>query len=68
MLVECRSDTEYAERPVAVYWQGQRLEIAEILSRWRKPDGKCFRVRTADQQLFELTYDLSADQWQVQPL
>ena len=68
MLVECRSDSEYAERPVALYWQGQRLVIVEILSRWRKPDGKIFRVRTTDQQLFELTYDLSADRWLVERL
>jgi hypothetical protein len=57
MLVECRSDTEYAERPVALYWQEQRLEIIEILSRWRTPDSKYFRVRTEDGQRFELIYN-----------
>ena len=66
MLVECRSDTEYAERPIALHWQAQRLEIAEILYRWQTPDGKCFRVRTADDQLFELTYNQIADRWQIQ--
>jgi hypothetical protein len=25
--VECRSEFTYAERPVAVHWQGERLEI-----------------------------------------
>ncbi len=30
-LVECRSDTEYADRPLALTWQGIRLEVAEIL-------------------------------------
>ncbi len=65
MLVECRSDTEYAERPIALHWQGQRLEIAEILSRWRTQAGKGFRVRTTDDQIFELVYnELDAD-WQI---
>jgi hypothetical protein len=66
MRVECRSDSEYAERPIALYWQEQRLEIVEIFSRWRTPAGKGFRVRTADDQIFELIYnEISAD-WQIQ--
>jgi hypothetical protein len=66
MRVECRSDSEYAERPVALYWQEQRLVIAEILSRWRTPAGKGFRVRTADEQIFELIYNEIAADWQIQ--
>lgn len=65
MLVECRSDTEYAERPVTLYWHEQRLEIVDILSRWRTPDGKRFRVRTADGQLFELTYNQVENLWEI---
>jgi hypothetical protein len=68
MLVECRSDTEYAERPVIVHWQQQRLEIVEILSRWRTPEGKRFRVRTEDDQRFELAYNPVTDQWKIQCL
>ncbi len=66
MQVECRSDTEYAERPIALHWQGQRLEIAAILSRWRTPAGKGFRVRTADEQIFDLNYDETTTDWQIQ--
>jgi hypothetical protein len=68
MLVECRSDTEYAERPVALHWQEHRLEILEILARWRTPAGKCFRVRTADDQIFELTYNETTAGWEIQQL
>lgn len=65
MRVECRSDSEYAERPTAFYWQDQRLEIAEVLSRWRTPQGKSFRVRTVDDQVFELAYDEITAEWQI---
>ena len=65
MLVECRSDTEYAERPIALHWQEKRLEIVEIISRWRTPDSKCFRVRTVDDQIFELEYNQAASSWQI---
>lgn len=66
--VECRSDSEYAERPLALTWQGCRLEIAEILARWRGPAEKGFRVTTADGRAFELTYRELPDEWHVQPI
>jgi hypothetical protein len=67
-IVECRSDSEYAERPLALTWQGQRLEIAEIVSRWRGPGEKGFQVKTVDGQAFELIYREFPDQWQIEPL
>jgi len=67
-MVECRSDSEYAERPLSLLWEGRRFEIAEILARWRGPGEKGFRVKTADGQAFELTYREIADEWQIQPI
>ena len=67
-IVECRSDSEYAERPLALLWQGERLEIAEILGRWHGPGEKGFRVKTTDGHAFELTYREIPDEWHVQPL
>ena len=66
--VECRSDTEYAERPLSLMWQGARYEIAEILARWRGPGEKGFRVKTIDGSAFELTYQEFSDDWYVQPI
>jgi hypothetical protein len=66
--VECRSDTEFAERPLAVTWQGQRFEIAEILARWRGPGEKGFRVKTTTGQAFELSYREVPDEWLIQPM
>jgi len=66
-IVECRSDTEYAERPLALTWNGQRHEVAEILSSWRSPGEKGFRVKTSDGQIFELTYREVPDEWKIKP-
>lgn len=63
--VECHSGYEYAERPTAVWWQGQRLEVEEVEERWRIPGGKCFRVRTAEGLVFYLIYVEMDDEWQV---
>jgi hypothetical protein len=65
--VECYSGGEYAERPRALYWQGVRLEVAEILASWLTPQGKHFRVRIEDSSIFELCYDLETDAWSIAP-
>lgn len=67
-IVECHSGYEYAERPLAVHWQGERLEVKEILERWRVPGEKRFRVRTQDDQIFELCYHELDDLWRVHQL
>jgi hypothetical protein len=66
-LVECHSGYEYAERPVALYWEGQRLEIDQVEAQWRIPGGKRFRVRARDGQIFELFYGELYDEWRVNP-
>jgi hypothetical protein len=64
-IVECRSDGDYAGRPLALHWQGKRLEVAQVINSWRKPEGKCFRVSTADGEVFELTYLEAQDFWVI---
>jgi hypothetical protein len=66
-LVECRSDYSYAGRPVAFYWQGQRLKVATLLSSWRTPHEKWFRVSLPDGQIFELGYSEDLDRWNIAP-
>ncbi len=66
-LVECHSGYEYAERPVALFWEGQRLIIEQVEAQWRIPGGKRFRVRTRDGQVFELFYGELYDEWRVNP-
>jgi hypothetical protein len=66
-IVECRSDTSYAERPMAFYWQGQRLVVAALLASWRTPQEKWFRVSLPDGQIFELGYSEDLDRWNIAP-
>jgi hypothetical protein len=63
--VECRSEIAYAERPVALTWQGKRLLVSEVLVSSRVPEGMRFRVRTKDDQVFDLVYDQAGDTWLV---
>jgi hypothetical protein len=64
-LVECHSGYEYAERPIAVWWQGERLEVESVEAQWRISGGKKFRVRTRDNRVFELLYVELYDEWRI---
>ena len=63
-LVSCRSDYSYAQRPVALQWEGQRLDIY-VEAEWRTPDGRRFRVNAGDDRRFELVYRELDDEWQI---
>jgi hypothetical protein len=67
-LVECHSGFEYAERPIALRWEGQRVEIEAVEAEWRIPGGHCFRVLTRDQRRFELFYGELYDEWRIHPV
>ena len=64
-IVECRSDYEYAQQPLALVWQGQRLEVLEVLRQWRSPSSKHFMILTKDQRVFNLAYHEAEDCWSV---
>jgi hypothetical protein len=67
-LVECYSGSAYADRPVALIWEGKRLEITRILAEWRTPEENHFRVCTSDGREFELAYSQTLDEWQIENL
>jgi len=64
--VECRSEDSYAQRPVAIWWQGKRLEVESVESEWRTPRGKAFRVSTRPGSRFELLYNELEDSWHAE--
>jgi len=67
-LVECRSESSYAEKPVALTWDGTRYEVQTVLSRSRSPQGISFRVRTTRGLVFELEYLTATDAWRITPV
>jgi len=67
-IVECLSSSAYPERPLALTWDGQRLEVAAVLSQWRTPEALFFRVQTRDGRLFDLAFSLAGNSWQIQPI
>jgi hypothetical protein len=66
--VECHSGYRYAERPLALWWEEQRLEISEVETQWRSPGGQSFRVSVQDGRRFELFYGEHDDEWRINPI
>jgi hypothetical protein len=65
--VICHSGHTYAERPVAFFAEGQRLEVDGVETEWASPAQRGFKVRTQDGRRYKLIYDQFEDQWQVTP-
>lgn len=63
--IECHSGFEYAERPIAIVMNGNRLEVDAVEDQWRIPGGKCFKVRLVDGRHFELFYGELYDEWRI---
>lgn len=66
--VECLSSASYPGRPTAFTWGGERHTVTAIIASSRSPQGIAFRVRAADNLVFELFYDTAAHTWQVTPI
>ena len=64
--VECYAGASQPETPRRVYWQGEAYQVVEIIDRQRQPDRLFFLVRCSPgERLFELTYFLEAEIWQI---
>jgi hypothetical protein len=61
--VECYSGSRFAERPLAVHWQGERLEIWQVVRSWRTPDGLGFDVVVEADLRLILMLDETTDCW-----
>ncbi len=64
--VECYSGSRYAERPLAFTVSSYRHIVKVVEESWRTPSGLHFRVRTEDDENFELTYWEKSDSWQIE--
>jgi len=55
----------YAERPVALMWEGEWKPISKIVDRKLLPQGWFFLTITDDGWIFELLYNENYDEWQI---
>ncbi|RJR40962.1 MAG: hypothetical protein C4567_10220 [Deltaproteobacteria bacterium] len=63
--VSTYSGSRLHERPLSFTWQGQRLEVREILKQGYGPDSLFFKVAASDGGVYLLEYHGAADSWEV---
>ncbi len=63
--VECYSGSRYGERPLSFLVADKRYVVKQVEESWRTPSALHFRVRTDDDEVYELAYNEEADQWHV---
>ncbi len=68
--VECYAGTRADETPRRFTWEGETIEVSEVLDRWYQVESKpewpradYFKVSVADQRQFLLKHDLESDEW-----
>ena len=63
--VECHAGYRGDETPRRFYLEGQTIEVAGILGRWKEPGVLLFRVQSLQGRIYVLRRDEHADRWDV---
>ncbi len=68
--VECYAGSKADETPRRFTWEGQLIEVTEVLDRWYQAESKpewpradYFKVRSAAAREYLLKHDLESDEW-----
>ena len=62
--VEAYAGASYPERPTAIHWQNQRLQIVRVLRSWRTPEALHFQVEVETLGQVTLAYNHGSD-WRL---
>ena len=65
--VRSYAGASYPERPVAFEWEGQWLEVSELLRQARTPEGLRFAVLAEDGRRYRLDWGAKTDEWAIMP-
>ena len=68
--VECYAGAKADEEPRRFTWQGQIIDVDEVIDRWYQVESKpewpradYFKLRGTDQREYLLKHDLESDEW-----
>jgi hypothetical protein len=72
IYVECYAGHKADETPRRFLWEGEWIEVVEVVDRWHQienrpewPRADYFKVRGADHCDYLLKHDLQVDTWQL---
>jgi hypothetical protein len=65
LQVICESGYSGCDHPKAIFWQGSRLTVKQIIKEWRSQDAKHYLVTTENGAHFELAFIETSGSWSI---
>ena len=65
VAVDCYAGFRGEETPRRFTFENQLVEIRTVVDRWRTPDHRYFRVRTAASERYTLRHDVKSGVWEL---
>ncbi len=65
VAVDCYAGARGEQTPLRFTLADQPVEILAVVDRWRTPDHRYFRVRTATDETFTLRQDVRLGGWEL---
>jgi len=65
LQVDCYSGHIVDETPRRFDWQGEAVEVGEIVTRWQEPDYRYFKVRGKNGCLYLLAHNRMSQKWSL---
>ena len=63
VLVTAYSGYKLNERPIRILLNDTKLEVEQILKRWRDEEYECFKILTNDGNIYTLKWHRTEDMW-----
>jgi hypothetical protein len=64
--VEYNSGYSNCDHPIAIWWQGQRHPVKAIISEWRTPVEKHYRLLVAEDLILKAILNEKENFWKVE--
>jgi hypothetical protein len=65
LRVECYAGHRGEETPRAIYLDGRKVTVEEVLDAWLAPDHRYFKLRGDDGDVYIVRHDTQADSWEL---
>ena len=65
LCIQCYAGHRGEEEPRAFDLGDRRIEVMEIIDRWRSPEYRYFRVQAYDGGVYILRHDETAGEWEL---
>lgn len=67
-IVHCHAGWRYPEHPISVFWDSAWVEVEQVLTEWKTPEGIVYCISTKEGKQLKLIYYLERDGWVIEAI